>query len=35
MDDSSFYSEVKSGEDYEWIGHKYTDRTMFGLTGAE
>lgn len=35
MSDSSFYNEVKSGEDYAWMGYKYTDRTMFGLIGNE
>jgi hypothetical protein len=33
MSDSSFYSELKAGEDEAWLGHKYTDRTMFGITG--
>jgi hypothetical protein len=35
MTDSNFYSEIKAGEDYAWIGHKYTDRTMFGVIGNE
>ena len=35
MSDSSFYSELKAGEDEAWLGHKYTDRTMFGVTGSE
>jgi hypothetical protein len=35
MSDSSFYSEVKSGEDEAWLGYKYTDRSMFGYFGND
>jgi hypothetical protein len=35
MADSSFESEVKAGDDFEFISHKYTDSSMYGLSGNE
>lgn len=35
MATSSFYDVISKGESMEWLGYKYTDRSMFGLFGNE